>query len=255
MYIYKITNQINDKIYVGQTIRPIQQRFARHINDAVNNVIDTHFARAIRKYGPENFAIELIDVAETQSELNEKEQLWIHKLNATNPQYGYNETDAIFKCGGNTYQSKTDKELAIIGEKLRKSKLGKDNPHSRAVKCLNEKTNQELFFSCVKDCKEYFGEKHHRFITTRITGQVNSLYRGEWNIAYADEEYRKLNPVPIHRGRQAIVTDMVTDTEYKFPSIRSISEQLNIPRSFITQSIKNNMTEFNWRNFKINILN
>ena len=90
MYIYKITNQINDKIYVGQTIRPIQQRFTRHINDAVNNVIDTHFARAIRKYGPENFVIELIDVAETQSELNEKEQLWIHKLNATNSQYGYN---------------------------------------------------------------------------------------------------------------------------------------------------------------------
>ena len=145
--------------------------------------------------------------------------------------------------------------MAIIGEKIRKSKFGKNNPRSRAVKCFNEKTNQELFFDCVKECKEYFGEKHHRFITTRITGQVHSLYRAEWNIAYADEEYRKLNPVPIHPGRQAVVTDMSTDTEYKFTSIRSISDKLHIPQYFITQSIKNNMTEFNWRNFKIKILN
>lgn len=77
MWIYKITNIQNNKVYIGQTIRPIHDRFNRHINDAINNIIDTHFARAIRKYGKENFIIEEIDTATTQEELTEKEKYWI----------------------------------------------------------------------------------------------------------------------------------------------------------------------------------
>ena len=56
-----MTNIQNNKVYIGQTIRPIQDRFHRHINDALNNILDTHFARAIRKYGKDNFIIEQID--------------------------------------------------------------------------------------------------------------------------------------------------------------------------------------------------
>lgn len=41
MWIYKITNIQNNKIYIGQTIRPIEQRFHRHLNDALNNIFDT----------------------------------------------------------------------------------------------------------------------------------------------------------------------------------------------------------------------
>ena len=74
MWIYKITNIQNNKVYIGQTIRPVKDRFNRHINDALNNILDTHFARAIRKYGKENFIIEEIDTAQNQEELNKKEQ-------------------------------------------------------------------------------------------------------------------------------------------------------------------------------------
>ena len=38
MYIYKITNIQNNKVYIGQTIRPIKERFHRHKNDAMNNI-------------------------------------------------------------------------------------------------------------------------------------------------------------------------------------------------------------------------
>ena len=101
MWIYKITNIQNNKVYIGQTIRPVKDRFNRHINDALNNIIDTHFARAIRKYGKENFQIEIIDTAQNQNELNEKERYWIQYYNSV--EEGYNETDALSKCGGNTY--------------------------------------------------------------------------------------------------------------------------------------------------------
>ena len=73
MWIYKITNIQNNKVYIGQTIRPVKDRFNRHINDAMNNILDTHFARAIRKYGKENFTIEIIDEAKNQDGLNQKE--------------------------------------------------------------------------------------------------------------------------------------------------------------------------------------
>ena len=89
MFIYKIINKINNKVYIGQSIRPIEQRFQRHINDAINNTLDTHLARAIRKYGKDNFSIELIDTATTQDELNSKEQYWIRFYNSICD--GYNE--------------------------------------------------------------------------------------------------------------------------------------------------------------------
>ena len=139
MWIYKITNIQNNKVYIGQTIRPIQDRFHRHINDALNNILDTHFARAIRKYGKDNFVIEQIDQAQTQDELNKKEQYWIQYYDSV--QNGYNETDAISKCGGNTYQSKTEKEMEVIKEKIRQTKLGAKNPMAKKIKRINIITN------------------------------------------------------------------------------------------------------------------
>ena len=70
MWIYKITNKINNKSYIGQTKRIVKSRWQRHINDAMNNILDTHFARAIRKYGAKNFSVETIDSSDSQDELN-----------------------------------------------------------------------------------------------------------------------------------------------------------------------------------------
>ena len=147
MWIYKITNIQNNKVYIGQSIRPINQRFQRHINDALNNILDTHFARAIRKYGKENFIIKEIDTANTQEELNEKEQYWIKYYNSVID--GYNETDAISKCGGNTYQSKTEKEMEIIKNKIRQTKIGNKNPMARKIKRINILTNEIDIFDTI----------------------------------------------------------------------------------------------------------
>lgn len=186
----------NGKVYIGQSIRPIEQRFQRHINDAVNNILDTHFARAIRSYGKENFKLELVETCKNQEELNLREQYWIRHYDSIHN--GYNETDAIYKRGGNTYLSKTDSEMAEISDKIRKSKMGSKNPHSRSVKVFNIMTNEEKFFDTVKDCQEFFKEKTHRFITTRITGKTKSLYKKEWKIAYAEDEYREFS-IGVHR--------------------------------------------------------
>ena len=91
MIIYLVTNKLNGKQYVGQTIRPISERWRDHcrVND------DNYFHRAIRKYGAENFNVDVIDVAKTEEELDQKEVFWIGKLCTMVP-HGYN-----IKRGGN----------------------------------------------------------------------------------------------------------------------------------------------------------
>lgn len=240
IFIYKITNTQNNKVYIGQTIRPIEQRFQRHINDALNNILDTHFARAIRKYGPESFYIEEIDTATTQEELNQKEQYWIRYYNSI--QNGYNETDALYKSGGNTYQFKTDEEMKQIQEKIRQSKIGAKNPNSKSVKCLNVLTNEELLFDTVYDCQCFFDEKTHRFITTRVTHQTKTLYRNEWKIAYADDEYGEYFFKGYKTGIQINVLDLLTNEHNTFHSIRAAAKYYHIPRH--KMNIQNAGNEF-----------
>lgn len=186
MWIYKVINIQNNKVYIGQTIRPVEQRFQRHINDALNNILDTHFARAIRKYGKDSFKVEIIDVAQTQDELNQKEQYWIRQYDSVNK--GYNETDAISKCGGNTYQSKTEEEMNIIKNKIRETKLGAKNPMARKVKRINIKTNEVDIFDTVIACAQACGIKNGKIsITTRLNGQIKSPFKNTWMFEYYEE--------------------------------------------------------------------
>ena len=186
MEIYKITNKINGKAYIGQTIRPVEYRFHRHINDAMHNVLDTHFARAIRKYGPDKWQLEIIDNAETQEELNQKEQYWIRHYNSV--EEGYNETDAINKCGGNTYQSKTEEEMEVIKDKIRQTKLGAKNPMARRIRRINIVTGEINIFDTVISCAQACGIKNGKTsIATRLNGQIKSPYKNIWIFEYCDE--------------------------------------------------------------------
>lgn len=182
MWIYKITNIQNNKVYIGQSKRPIEQRFKRHLNDALHNKLDTHFARAIRKYGANNFIIEIIDSAFNQEELTLKEQYWIRYYNSTN--IGYNETDALYKSGGNTYKSKSTEEMISIKDKIRSTKMGNKNPNARSIKRININTREESIFGSIIECAKACGIKEGKTsITTRLNGQLKSPYK-DWIFEY-----------------------------------------------------------------------
>lgn len=84
--IYVIKNDINSKLYVGQTCRPINVRFNEHVSDAKSGSEYT-IHRAMRKHGVEHFWIELIEETDNP---NEREKYWIKKLGTY--EHGYNET-------------------------------------------------------------------------------------------------------------------------------------------------------------------
>ena len=87
-YIYQIVNKINQKIYVGKTEFSIEKRFKEHCQDAFR---DRNKKRplyaAMRKYGVENFYIELIEETDNPEE---REIYWIEQKRAF--KNGYNAT-------------------------------------------------------------------------------------------------------------------------------------------------------------------
>jgi group I intron endonuclease len=92
MIIYKITNNINNKIYVGKTEKTLEERWKKHLF-CVNHHINRYLYDAINCYGINNFSIEKIDETEDNEELNEKEKYWIKKYNSTKKENGYNMQD------------------------------------------------------------------------------------------------------------------------------------------------------------------
>jgi group I intron endonuclease len=242
MIIYKITNKKNGKVYIGQTIGTAEARWKRHQNDALNRGLDTHFARAIRKYGSENFEIEEIDSKDTQEELTLAEKYWICRLNAV--EKGYNETDATFKCGGNTYKSKNKKELEQIGEKIRESKLGGKNPHATAVKCKSTKTHEEYFFNSQAEMQRFFNAANHLFISRRCLGEIRSLYKNEWMIAYADKEYNEAykkahQRSTANRPKEIQITELSSGEMKSFCSYAEAERYFHEkPRSFSSKAYK-----------------
>ena len=177
MYIYKITNTINGKVYIGQTYnRSIEERFKGHVKCAKpthSMLID----RVIYKYGKENFIVEQIDEANSLSELNEKEQYWIKFYNSTDRNIGYNLTTG--GEGGNTYLCKTEEELDEIKRKISIANFGKNNAMSKSIKALNVKTNAVLHFDTLNAALKYFNHKQKGSFTMHCNGNAKYLWRGE----------------------------------------------------------------------------
>jgi group I intron endonuclease len=97
--IYKIINDINDKVYVGQTIRTLAQRFQKHCSysDDVNHTMA--IKKAIHKYGRDHFKIVLLEELSdcNQETLNEREIYWVAYYDAYTK--GYNLTKGGQFCG------------------------------------------------------------------------------------------------------------------------------------------------------------
>ena len=81
-YVYKTTDLINNKIYIGQH---------------KSNVFDDKYygsgiiiGRLLKKYPIENFKCEILEECFSKEELNEKEVYWIEQLDSRNPDIGYN---------------------------------------------------------------------------------------------------------------------------------------------------------------------
>lgn len=117
-YVYKITNTINGKIYIG-----------KHSTDDLEDGYmgsGVRLHKAYKKYGLVNFKKEVIDYYNSEEELKQGEIFYIAKFNSTDPNVGYNLT-----YGGDGFGVFTDETLKKISESLKgKETWNKGKHHS-----------------------------------------------------------------------------------------------------------------------------
>lgn len=115
MYIvYKHTNKINNKVYIGITSRTTNERWGK---DGYNYKSSPHFYNAIQLYGWDNFEHEILYDNLTKEEACLKEQQLIELYNSTNPNFGYNQT-----TGGELFHMSD-----VVKEKISNALIGNKN--------------------------------------------------------------------------------------------------------------------------------
>lgn len=129
--IYKIINHVNQKLYIGKTINP-DERWKRHLCQARNG-FEKHLYNAIRKYGENQFSMEIIEWTE-DDKANSREIYWIAYYDTTDKEKGYNKTTG--GEGGNTWDLNEHKEESSA--KMSKSQKGHP-PYPRAIEAAHRR--------------------------------------------------------------------------------------------------------------------
>jgi group I intron endonuclease len=150
-YIYKITNNINNKIYIGQTTRTVEKRVQEHFTRALYYTTKydkdeykyVHLYLAIKKYGAVAFTYEQIDAASTCEELNEKEDYWINFYNSIRAGYNMmpggndkNPMDSAIVKAKHDFIMRTEEVRNKISKTLSKKRLeeGFSEEHKQKIK-------------------------------------------------------------------------------------------------------------------------
>lgn len=168
--IYKITNLINNKIYIGQSTN-IEYRWEDHKFYSRNS--HTALQAAFKKYGISNFSFEVIEEC-SKEYLDEREIYWIKFYDSYKNGYnltkgGMSKIKLDYELIVETYQKlgsihATHKELGINRDSVRRALEYFDIPYNKnssvpiAVVMIDKQTGEELkTFASIKDAAAYVG--------------------------------------------------------------------------------------------------
>jgi group I intron endonuclease len=223
--IYKITNTVNGKIYIGQTIQTLKNRKNRKKDHRNCGERLQHLAlcRAFKKYGFENFEWTTIYYAKDKNDLDEMEKYYIQFYKTMSPRYGYNMT-----FGGEGGQHPEE-----IKKKISRSLKGR---------VFSEETKKKLSLSLkgkyTKEKSSWWGRKH----TEEERKKIGDAQKGQKNHNYgkkATEETRK-KMSESHRGELHWNHKRVRniDTGIVYVSAIEASEKTGIDNSSIGKCCK-----------------
>ena len=170
-YIYLIINNINGKMYVGQTSKTPLQRFKIHVQDSYrdNERYVSALHRDIRKYGEENFSVRELEQCSIE-QLNDREVYWVDKLGTF--RNGYNMT--LGGEGSNRLELPDELEFKELCSRYTATQLAKHyNVYLPTIYSWVDKNNIKL-------------KTHKRKVATLVNGveySFNSLSdAGKWLI-------------------------------------------------------------------------
>lgn len=143
MLIYKITNDVNNKLYIGQTTKSLEDRIRNHRNSFVSGV-DNHLYRAMRKYGWEKFHFEVIAEVNDQETLDDLEAYYISKYDCIRNGYNMAPGGTINTMFSEVVKEKHDAVMRSdevrkrISESMKQSYIDRGGPTPEHRKHLSE---------------------------------------------------------------------------------------------------------------------
>lgn len=179
--VYCYTNKINGKKYIGITNRSVSERQTAHIYEATHEkcaTYNTPFKRAIRKYGIENFILDILDCVETKEEACSLEIQYISELETY---YKY--------CNSNGYNATTGGEL-IIRPRDRVLKIDSDYNVVEIYDSVSsaEANNKKCVHECVNSLDDIRTANGHCWLYEK---DFNSMSENEL-ILFVDRRLRPL---------------------------------------------------------------
>lgn len=165
--LYKITNLLNNKVYIGVTNRDPEERFAEHKRPSSKSFI----SKAIQSNGVENFSFEVLLTNIEDEKISNLECEYIKKYNSLLPN-GYNAD-----LGGIEYHKHSDYIKTIISEKGK----GRNNSKYVADVLMYNKDGQFLRrFETVTEAAKYLGNKNRNNICYCLNGKQKTAYGYIW---------------------------------------------------------------------------
>lgn len=129
MLVYKITNKINGKIYVGKTACSLDKRIKEHKNTAEHWTPEMYNSRlypAMQKYGFDTFEFTVLESVQAEELLDQREKFWIDTLNSRDPDIGYNIAPG--GCGGPLFAGhKHSEEMKQKSSQIQSGKIWVNN--------------------------------------------------------------------------------------------------------------------------------
>lgn len=212
-YIYKITNKINNKIYIGKTSLSVEKRFREHLLESrrwveeSNRTYSSRFYPAILKYGEDNFTVEVIEEC-PNSILDEREKFYIRTLNSTDENVGYNislgglggplflghkhSVETLKKLSENNYWRTHKQPKEYIDKRFQLVRS-----HMRKVQCLD---TGEIYLNHIELDRKFNGDSRHAIQNKgKFKGNFYIELDDEHPLGYNDEQRKLLIKEYKHR--------------------------------------------------------
>lgn len=240
-YIYKITNKINNKIYIGQTTkkratnRYSQHRYLATHLDQERGISYLH--RAMANDGLDNFYFEVIEEIDNQL-LNEREQFWIAEYNSLVPN-GYN----ILKGGAGTLGYSRPQTIEER-EKRRKSNQEFFEKHPEAKIAASERTKKlwedEEYRKKVTESNRKFYQEH----PDKFKGENNPMYGKH----HTQEALEKIKAHAATRKKQIAQLDKDTlEILNIYDGIKDAEKALSVSHGWLSKAARTDKVAYGYR--------
>ena|ERR1035437_8242 len=241
--IYKITNIVNKKYYIGSAIS-VKKRICEHKSFLMKNKhCNSHIQLSYNKYGISNFIYEIIETT-TRENMIEREQHWINILDANNNKKGYNKRKIASSNLGINFSEEAKKNLRLshLGQKRSEKAQEKISASQYKKVCqFNLDSTYIKTFNSFQEAAKLINIPYAAGISGCVRGVTQSAHGYRWCYERDFENFRlkQFRKRGWHVAIKIEATCLISGITYNFNSIIEASKELNISEQTLGRKNKN----------------